>query len=82
MLHEQGHIVGLDHFGAGNKSYIMRPKFSAGKADVTRVIDADAIHGVRDLYAIPVPEPSSIVLFGLGTVIGMVFIRPRLKKRC
>ena len=63
LLHESGHVVGLDHFGAGNLSYIMRPGFELG--EVTRVIDPDAVHGVRDLYAIA-PEPSTWLLFAIG----------------
>lgn len=67
LLHEVGHVVGLDHFGAGNLSYIMRPTFGLG--EVTRVIDPDAVHGVRDLYAISVvPEPSSLALMGSGAL--------------
>jgi hypothetical protein len=63
LLHEWGHVVGLDHFGAGNLSYIMRPNFNFG--EMTRTIDPDAVHGVRDLYAIPVvPEPSSVAVLG------------------
>ncbi len=67
MLHETGHVVGLDHFGAGNKSYVMRPTFELG--DFTRVIDPDAVHGVRDLYSVT-PAPGALLLGTIG--LGMV----------
>lgn len=75
LLHESGHVVGLDHFGAGNLSYIMRPTF--GVQEVTRVIDPDAVHGVRDLYAIPgeVPEPAGVL--SLLTLVGLMCPRRR-----
>jgi hypothetical protein len=65
LLHEAGHVVGLAHFGGPNHvDYVMKPDLAPGH--VTRTIDPDAIHGVRDLYAIAdssgVPEPSSATL--------------------
>lgn len=69
LLHEEGHSVGLDHFGAGNLSYVMRPVYNTG--EVTRVIDPDAVHGVRDLYTIAerVPAPGAAALLGLGGLL-------------
>lgn len=68
LLHEQGHSVGLDHFGAGNLSYVMKPNIGTG--EVTRVIDPDAVHGVRDLYTITgIPAPGTGALLGLGGLL-------------
>ena len=65
ILHEAGHAIGLDHFGNGNNSYVMKAALGVGVA--TRVIDPDAIHGARDLYAIPgIPAPGAVALLLLG----------------
>lgn len=65
LLHEAGHVVGLGHFGNSN-AYVMKPVTAPGQT--TRTIDPDAIHGVRDLYAIPgeAPEPSAAVVLAMG----------------
>lgn len=81
ILHEVGHLVGLEHFGTFAQGAIMQGEgFShrAGARGVLRTIDASATHGVLDLYAIPVrahdqsgngaPEPSTLALFGAGVL--------------
>ena len=75
ILHEAGHVLGLSHFGTYDSAYIMaaqdalanpgRPDRS-GTGGIQHSIDADSIHGVRDLYAIAAPEPTSLVLALLG----------------
>jgi PEP-CTERM motif len=44
---------------------VMKPAGSG----VLRTIDADAIHGVVDLYSIAVPEPSSVLLMTIGYLL-------------
>ena len=58
-LHEIGHSWGLDHFGTG----LMRADISSF---VMRDPDAGSIDGVKDLYAIPIPEPRMFVLLAIG----------------
>jgi hypothetical protein len=73
LLHEFGHVVGLAHFGTFDKGYIMtddRQTTRGGARGILHTIDADAIHGVRDLYAIAVPEPSTLMLL---TIAGALF---------
>lgn len=72
ILHEWGHVVGLGHFGTNAAAYIMtgeaQPTRGGGVGGVLHAIDPDAVHGVRDLYAIAAPEPASVVLVGLGAM--------------
>jgi len=61
-LHELGHAWGLLHFPGG----IMREDISSF---VMRSPDAGSIDGMKDLYAIPIPEPASwliVLTAGLG----------------
>lgn len=72
-LHEVGHIVGLDHQAdiddvletlAGAQSRV--------KAGGTfRTLSDDDILGARDLYSIPVPEPSSLLMASFAVVAGL-----------
>jgi hypothetical protein len=66
-LHELGHGFGLDHFGAG----IMRIDISSF---VMRDPDAGSIDGMKDIYAIPVPEPATI---SLACIAGLIIRRRR-----
>lgn len=54
-LHELGHSWGLMHFAGG----IMREDISSF---VMRSPDAGSIDGMKDLYAIPIPEPASCLI--------------------
>jgi hypothetical protein len=65
ILHEVGHVIGLGHFGTIAAGYIMtgQPQPTRnGAGGIDHTIDPDAIHGVRDIYAIAVPEPATCVL--------------------
>jgi hypothetical protein len=66
-LHELGHAWGLDHFGTG----IMREDISGF---VMRTPDAGSIDGMKDIYAIAVPEPMAMA--GLAA-LGLVWRRRR-----
>jgi Matrixin len=56
-LHEIGHLLGLDHYGADPLKNLMNgdvlPKGTKGPG-----IDVGSLHGVKDMYAIAVPEPA------------------------
>jgi hypothetical protein len=82
ILHEVGHVVGFGHFGSYAAGQIMNLQDQPRRNDMTsggvmmpagsgvlRTIDADAIHGVLDLYSIPgIPEPSSVTLLAVSLV--------------
>lgn len=50
-LHEWGHVIGFDHFGTRAANYVMHGERVPSGTHL-RVLDPDAVHGVRDLYAI------------------------------
>ena len=71
MLHEVGHALGLGHFGTYDRGYIMADQNIAGTTGrpnrgglggINHTIDPDAIHGMRDLYALAAPEPTGAAL--------------------
>lgn len=71
MLHETGHVLGLGHFGTLAAKYIMQGGgFPTGPAGVLHTIDPDAIHGIRDLYAIAAPAPGSLALLAFSGLLG------------
>lgn len=85
ILHEAGHVVGFGHFGSYAAMQIMNSQDQPRRDDMTsagvmmpagsgvlRTIDADAIHGVLDLYSIAVPEPGAIVLLVIGGMLSCV----------
>jgi len=65
MLHEIGHSLGLDHsdvFGS-----VMEPIYAGSR----RTLTADDIAGISAIYGpaesvVPVPEPGTLWLFGMG----------------
>lgn len=69
VLHEIGHVVGLDHQSRVDNADIMRPGRNAGPQGAVgaagvwagggpwfAAIDADSQHGVLDMYSIPTPD--------------------------
>ena len=93
ILHEVGHTVGFGHFGSYAAKQIMNSEDQPRRNDMTnggimktagsgvlRTIDADAIHGVLDLYSIAVPEPGTIMLLAVGSL--MLWGRTERKRAC
>lgn len=81
ILHEVGHAVGFGHFGSYTAAQIMNSEDQPRRNDLTsggvmkpagsgvlRTIDADATHGVLDLYSIAVPEPGTLMLLAIGNL--------------
>jgi matrixin len=64
-LHEVGHIIGLDH--TSDEDDVM----TDGPITRTnlRVLSGDDILGARDLYTIPIPEPSTFALLRIVLAI-------------
>lgn len=81
VIHEAGHLVGLDDLYDLPGQY---PNSTMGllhvNPDVTksRTIDIGSLQGGIDLYSIPVPEPSTLLLLGLG-IGGVGFVARRKK---
>jgi hypothetical protein len=71
-LHEIGHSFALDHIGPG----IMREDIASF---VMRDPDANSIDGLKDHYAIPVPEPETLLLLASGA--GVLMTRRRRTRR-
>ena len=67
MLHEFGHIVGLDHSEFG--SAIMSTG-GTGPGGLNRQLFSDDIAGIQFLYGVapPVPEPTSLAILALGGI--------------
>jgi hypothetical protein len=62
-LHEIGHVLGLHHFAAGDKSNLMSATVeSFQKGQKHRFIDTADLQGAVDLYSIWVPEPAGAVM--------------------
>lgn len=69
-LHETGHSLGLGHFGRNPLINLMiettvRIDFNVNGAG----IDAGSQDGARDLYSIPIPEPSPLILCLTGRAV-------------
>jgi hypothetical protein len=71
MLHETGHVIGFGHFGSIAAGQIMSAENQPVRKDpggIIHRIDADAVHGVLDLYSIAVPEPGAMLLVAAARV--------------
>jgi Matrixin len=75
-LHEIGHIVGLDH--SLDSDDIMTAGSHKAKL---RLLSGDDILGARDLYSIPIPEPSALALFGIATLSCYGLMGSRTRRR-
>ncbi len=64
-----GHSSGTAHT-AGDIHPIPAPSAAALAGGMFRSIDLDAEHGVRDLYAIAVPEPANLALVAICGLLG------------
>lgn len=75
-LHETGHILGLLHADGDPTGNIMRANVewqAAWNTSLLQSIDADSAFGAAMLYTIPVPEPSTVLIWAAA----VVFIRRR-----
>jgi hypothetical protein len=66
-LHEIGHLLGLDHYGTDPLKNLMNGDV-LDKGVKGPGIDAGSLHGVKDMYAIAVPEPTTMVMIFLAAV--------------
>ena len=82
-LHEVGHMIGLNHINTGRAGSIMSADLDTvatpGVAGMMglRQPDVGALFGTLALYtqpvAVPVPAPSSLILFAFGSAVLLVF---------
>ncbi len=75
VLHEIGHALGLSH--SASSTAVMNGSYGGAR----RTLTADDIAGIQAIYGPPdvVPEPSGIVLVGIGS-IGLLGFR-RMRRR-
>jgi hypothetical protein len=82
-VHEVGHVVGLLHFGTFASGAIMTAESQTdreGDRGILRDIDASATHGVRDMYAIAVPEPTTFAMLSIG-ILWVLYRQQRARKQ-
>ena len=75
-MHELGHAWGLEHIN--RDSSIMGASGLYVQGIVTRP-DAGDIDGMKDLYAIPIPEPATFGLLAFGA---LALLRRRKRREC
>jgi hypothetical protein len=81
-LHEVGHLVGLDDlYNLTDLGEFPNSLMGIGSAGIMRDIDFGSIQGGVDLYSIPIPEPSTLLLLGSGLVGIIGFGRKKLFKK-
>jgi len=83
MLHEEGHILGLNHINTGTADDIMRADIvnqaqAAGTMGV-RTPDIGSLFGAVTLYTQPTPEPGTVLMFATG-LLGLLGYGWRRKK--
>jgi hypothetical protein len=83
MLHEEGHILGLNHINTGTADDIMRADIvnqaqAAGTVGV-RTPDIGSLFGAVTLYTQPTPEPGTVLMFATG-LLGLLGYGWRRKK--
>jgi hypothetical protein len=66
-LHEEGHVVGLDHTPGNHAGHIMRASIAleARDGNFLRKIELDSAVGAAELYTVA-PEPASLLLLVAG----------------
>ena len=82
-LHEVGHVVGLDHQEGLDDVISKNIMFRAqreGAGNAFDKIDAESMQGAFALYSIPVPEPSTLSLAALGSLVVMMSRSSRRQK--
>jgi hypothetical protein len=66
----------------GENDYFQGTRYTRnnlGGADTLTIQDIDIVRGVKSMYSIPVPEPGSIMLIGIGMGGSFVALRRRKK---
>jgi hypothetical protein len=77
-VHEIGHSLGLLH--SSNPDAVMFPV--VGPNQVFTDLNQDDIAGIQSLYASPVPEPTTLLLFGTtAAALGLARWRQRRRKQ-
>ena len=74
VLHEFGHVIGLDHPDNPVLNTTMYPSFPqraglGGQLGILRDLDGNTVDGARDLYTIPIPAPETMMILGLGGLL-------------
>jgi hypothetical protein len=75
-LHEIGHALGLDH------STVAGSVMEATYGGARRTLTADDIAGIQAIYGLPVPEPTSVAIFGIISTVGLLRRRQRTRAAC
>lgn len=81
VLHEIGHVLGLDGFAAGDGTNLMsHAANSFGRGDQHRFIDTSDLQGAIDLYSQPIPEPGTFFLSAIGFFLLFIVLKLNQEK--